>query len=93
VPRAGRSHRVARVPGATRWRVGRGLAGGSLTARSRARAQGRWEGCIGQGGKWRGSPRRSGVNGVAGRDQRGGVPTVEGGQMTAGDAPRYPAVL
>jgi hypothetical protein len=43
--------------------------------------------------KWRGSPRRSGVNGVAGRDQRGGVPTVEGGRMTAGDAPRYPAVL
>jgi hypothetical protein len=60
---------------------------------SRARARGRWERCAGQGGKWRGSPRRSGVGGVAGRDRRGGVPTAEGGQTAAGDAPCYPAVL
>jgi hypothetical protein len=42
-------------------RVNRGLTGGSLAMGSRARAGGRWEGCAGQGGKWRDSPRRSGI--------------------------------
>jgi hypothetical protein len=62
-----------------RWLAGRGLAGGSLATGLRARARGWWEGCAEQGGKWCGSPRRSGVGGVAGRDRRGDVPMVEGG--------------
>jgi hypothetical protein len=93
VPRDGRGHRAALVPGAARWHVDRGLTSGSLVAGSRVMARGRWEGCVERGGKWRGSPRRSGVDGATGRDWRGGVPRAEGGRMVAGDAPRYTAVL
>jgi hypothetical protein len=87
LPRARRGHCATRVPGAARWRIGRGLASGSLAVGSRARAQGQWEGCAGQGGNWRDSPRRSGVGWVAGRDRCGGV------SMADDDAPCYPTVL
>jgi hypothetical protein len=46
-----------------------------------------------QGERSRGSPTRSGISWVAGRDRRGGVPTVEGGRAATDEAPRYPAAL
>jgi hypothetical protein len=78
VPRAGRGHRAARVPGPVRWRVGRGLAGGRGAARCSAPAPPLRGGCAGQREWRRGSPRRSGGGGVAGSGRRGGV-LMEGG--------------
>jgi hypothetical protein len=75
---------------------------GAVTRRPRARRRlayhgvegtRRWEGCAGQGGKWRGSSRGSGVGGVAERDRRDDILMAEGGWMAASDAPCYPMVL
>jgi hypothetical protein len=81
---------TARDAGATLWvrsRVGRGLAYHGVEGTRR------WEGCAGQGGKWRGSPRGSGVGGVAERDRRDDILMAEGGWIAASDAPCYPMVL
>jgi hypothetical protein len=42
-------------------------------------------GCAGQGGTWRGSPRRSVVSGMAGSSRHDGVPTAEGGEVFSVD--------
>jgi hypothetical protein len=57
-------------PEMARWRGRPRLAGGSRAAGSGARARRRWGRCVGQGGKWRGSPNRSGAGGVAFRRRR-----------------------
>jgi hypothetical protein len=69
---------TAHVPEAARWRVGRVLTGGWGAAKCSTQAPPLRGGYVGQRERRRGSPRRSGDDGVAGSGRRGGV-LMEGG--------------
>jgi hypothetical protein len=68
---------VAPVATAHRWLACRGVEGKGT------RVVG---GCAGQDEKWRGSPRRSGIDEVVKRGRRGGVSTAEDGSLGWGQS-------